>query len=503
MKGKRLFERSIPDLLELFPRGMTNDQLIWRLRQGGLRPDGSALLAALSRLAERGEIRREEGRWHLARHGDRSMKANERVQPAVAPEDIGKLRAILANFRSLPNAIPIDDLPDLQSGPQAVDWRTALTYYAATQRQDPRGNVERFPDQHGSSWQLIHGAGRWWERAEITVQAAAVPPPLREALSRLGQGGTASIGWPMSVFRGSTGAVCMPGLLVSISWKLTADVLVLTPDSVSPSLNPAWLNAVRRRTAWSGDMLRDALSGGDDAPAFDEIAERMTHALARLGGGMLRPADLVPELSLRKEGLCNTAGFFLPDEGTFTRAVAADLDRLVDWPIEQRRGTALAHLLETAAAPVVQLTVVEPSALTDSQFVAADAALAGPLTIIQGPPGTGKSQTIVSLLCTALSQGQSVLFVARNHRAIDEVEQRLSALLPDIPVLTRGRDASGERDTSFTDALSALTDGPIATDDDRLSAQAACDRFLPQLRAATEAPALRCCVTSLAFNCPI
>lgn len=466
---------------------MTDDQLIWRLKQGGLRPDASALLAALSSLAKRGEIRRERDRWHLAKHTALPQKANDNGLPPLAPEGVETLRGIFASFRNQPKAISTDEMPDVQSGPVEVDWCTALTYYAATQRQDPRGNVERFPDQHGQSWQLIHGSGRWWERSEVAIKADAVPTPLREALSRLGLEGTASIGWPVSVFKGSTGAACLPGLLVPITWKLTTEELVLTPDTVSPSLNPAWLNEVRRRTSWSGDGLREALSGGDDAPTFEEIAGRMNHALARLGGRILRPAELASDMALGIEGLRNTAGFFLPDEGTFTRAVAADLDSLVEWPVEQRRGTALAHLLDTAEANVVSIAVAEPSGLTDNQFAAADAALAGPFTVVQGPPGTGKSQTIVSLLCAALAQGQSVLFVARNHRAIDEVEQRLTALLPNLPVLTRGRDASGERDNSFTDALTALTNGSFATDDDRLSAQAASDGILPLLRDTTDA----------------
>jgi len=45
--------------------------------------------------------------------------------------------------------------------------------------------------------------------------------------------------------------------------------------------------------------------------------------------------------------------------------------------------------------------------------------------VIEGPPGTGKSQTITNLIAAALSQGQSVLFVAEKKAALDVVRSRL------------------------------------------------------------------------------
>ena len=78
------------------------------------------------------------------------------------------------------------------------------------------------------------------------------------------------------------------------------------------------------------------------------------------------------------------------------------------------------------------------------------------LTVIQGPPGSGKSEVIFALLVSAVMAGKSVLFSAKNHQAVDEVEKRLKAVVPDFPILTRARDAEGERDVSFLDALHEL-----------------------------------------------
>src|SRR5262249_29216313 len=106
-------------------------------------------------------------------------------------------------------------------------------------------------------------------------------------------------------------------------------------------------------------------------------------------------------------------------------------------------------------------------ALTDTQLEAAQAALKGPLTVIQGPPGSGKSQVILSLIVSAVFAGKSVLFSAKNHQAITEIENRLKELVPEVPLLTPARDAEGERDVSLLDALTQLARGPSAkTSDD-------------------------------------
>ena len=56
-------------------------------------------------------------------------------------------------------------------------------------------------------------------------------------------------------------------------------------------------------------------------------------------------------------------------------------------------------------------------------------------------------------------QGGSALLVSKNHRALDEVEERLTPLIGDAPLLTRARDGDGGRDTDFLDALATLAGG--------------------------------------------
>lgn len=63
-----------------------------------------------------------------------------------------------------------------------ADWRHLLSYYAATQRLDPRGAVEEHEDRHEVSWQLFQCAGSWWNAAELRLASAFLP--LRQRVAR-------------------------------------------------------------------------------------------------------------------------------------------------------------------------------------------------------------------------------------------------------------------------------------------------------------------------------
>lgn len=62
----------------------------------------------------------------------------------------------------------------------------------------------------------------------------------------------------------------------------------------------------------------------------------------------------------------------------------------------------------------------------NSQHCALMDTLNGKNLVIEGPPGTGKSQTIANIICAAMGQGKSVLFVAEKRAALDVVHKKLS-----------------------------------------------------------------------------
>lgn len=476
-----MLDRKILGLIELCPDGITNGQLLWRLSAGGTRYDATELLAALANLVRNGEIRCEGKRWRLARL--RPPRPDERIQapnmPGVKAGNGGNiLRAAPAALG--PGAVEetspwLSETAEPEDTASLPDPVALLTYYAATQRRDPRGSVEAFPDGHGVKWHLFDCRGLWWEKATVSILTTLLSPAFLQALAESGKTGTAAVGWPVSVFSDAGVTVCLPGLLLPASWQLEDDRLTFSIDAVQPAINPTWIRQAKRVTGLNEDALLRAMESGEEETSLEVVARRFAHLLAKIGGQALRPSELVSEISLSGHGVRNAAAIFLPDESSFTRRVAEDIETIARWPHSRREGTALDALLAPGSDVPLdgksRAQVVEVAPLTERQFIAADAALTGVLTLIQGPPGTGKSQTIVALISSALAAGQSVLFAARNHRALDEVEKRLAEILPGSSAVVRARDAEGERDTSLLDALFELANGMAADPEDLHAAQ--------------------------------
>ncbi|MGR3780727.1 MAG: AAA domain-containing protein, partial [Albimonas sp.] len=329
--------------------------------------------------------------------------------------------------------------------PAEASWNSLLGYYAATQRMDPRGAITEFADRHAQSWLLFETQGRWWADATLDIPVAALSETFPEALSRRNVR-TAALGWPLSAFETREGMTFLPALILAAEWSLVGGRLQVRPGSAAPVLNPRWLKEVVSRSRWRESELVEALVPAGEEQDLAAIGERLRHALSSLGAGTLNPGCLSPEISAGSEGLRNAAALFLPDDRSFTRGAAEDLETLRDWTPERRAPTALSALLEGegAAAPTADAPpLMATGPLTDQQAGAADSALSAPITLIQGPPGTGKSEVILSLVVTTLVSGGSVLFAARNHQALGEVEKRLEALAPDAGLMVRARDGEG------------------------------------------------------------
>ena len=454
-------------MLSMHPRGATSEQIIWRLKSAGLRVNASELLTSLSGLVRSGEIiRTSGGRWRIAQFTSKNaagLRQSETPATNLKIEhgyDGDRLFAVRAQVKFKPLSVE----PTLASNEIAVlpEWSALLGYYAATQRQDPRGQIEEFADGHAKGWQLFQTTGRWWANAELRISAASVPDSFRESLARR-KINTAALGWPISIVKTPSGKEYIPALIIPANWRFENDQVLFTLDGSSPSINPAWVREIRRCSTWQEQALIDALMPEGEDSDLAAISDRMVNALATLGGGLLRPAELSNDLTVYGPVIRNNAAIFLPEDRTFTKGAAEDLEALRLWPEALRVNTALGSLLansipqEASSLDAPPLTPVR--SLTDIQTDAAHVSLKGPITVIQGPPGTGKSEVILALIVSALMSRRTVLFAAKNHQAIDEVERRLRAIIPCSPVMVRARDAEGEQDNSFLDALADLAVG--------------------------------------------
>ena len=460
---------TVRSLLALHPAGLSNEQLLWRLRNVGLRFSVDEVLQSLGDLVENGEVAVAElGRWRIV--ASRKLKDTAAVRlrsthVCIEGNSTGPaLTAVTAKIVKLPQHA-ITALGDAEGGKSAdADWRALLRYYAATQRQDPRGRVDERADQHSVSWQLFSADGNWWGQGELHCLLDALPATFREALMRRPET-VCSIGYPVGQFAQSGVPCFAPGLLLPAIYRLTASHLIVEITEAEAVINPVWLDLVIGRSRWQKEALVDALVPPNDAGDLADITNRLRSALATIGGHLLRPAQLSAEMHINAEGLRNAAGFFLPSDDRFTQGVERDLEVMQTWPEGMFRQTALGPLF-TSRRDELQVTRVPATAIsmTDRQYAVAASCLREPLTVIQGPPGTGKSEVILGLLTSIVLSGGSVLLASKNHQALDEVERRLAPLVEGAQVLTRGRDRDGERDTNFLSQMRALADGEILND---------------------------------------
>ena len=155
-----------------------------------------------------------------------------------------------------------------------ADWRALLSYYAATQRQDPRGKVDERADEHAVSWQLFLADGSWWTQGELHCLLDALPDTFREALMRRPDT-VCSIGYPVGLFVQSGVPSFVPGLLLPAVYRLTASHLIVEITEAEPVINPIWLDLVVGRSRWRKEALVDALLLSDDAGDLADITNRI------------------------------------------------------------------------------------------------------------------------------------------------------------------------------------------------------------------------------------
>ena len=248
-----MFDHTIRQLLSLFPRGATDDQLIWRLSASGIRLNASELLAGLGALAQRGEIVRDSaGRWQIYRRESKTKQSTIESKPNKNGAGIpafATLTAVEATWYPLsqPRADIVSSEPE--NSDSLPDWRALLGYYAATQRKDPRGRIEAFADRHGSIWQLLRLTGTWWSGASVRISTQLLPEAFVQALSKRNLSSPA-IGWPVSIFPSSQGQLFLPALILPVDFRIEREEILLDIEAAEPALNPAWTREVSRHTSW-------------------------------------------------------------------------------------------------------------------------------------------------------------------------------------------------------------------------------------------------------------
>ena len=469
-----LFQDTIFRVLEGAPRGLTVERIRTQLAEAGATVRKDEIVRALLQMNERQLVQFGAARrWHVRQHSTTRDKTPSSV-PSTPDECLV--------------AIPCQAMagegtvvgPEMQSG--WIDLsigllKQLLPYYQEALRASDSGHPQAFANQYGENFVLLEPDQIWWPKAEqgrtLVVPLPRLPQEFRSRLARQ-HSRHLLLGYPLHVVapRNDESDVSIrPVSVFRCRYEQTDTHLRISVPVARPTIVRDWLRDQVKYGGWNASRLLSwlliedetaGLSTEDeaDAPDFIEIptfAARLESAAGKARHQRFLPdavASRVPRRGLT--GFYNGLALFPETVGNYVRSAIKDYDRLCQESRERLEESAAGSLFGLPRPATAAPPVLHPFPLSEAQLLATRAGLSGPLTVITGPPGTGKSQVIAAIMLSAAAAGRSVLLAARQHRAIDAVQDRLEALTKDRVLLVRANESEGSGKFTFDDGLHAL-----------------------------------------------
>lgn len=455
------------------------------LHVGGATARKDEIVRALRGLSERGvaEIGRDwKWRVRVAKPG-----ATHAGDAASAVTGSGKILALPAKVLAGSGVSEDDRLP---AGRLESDLRLLgrlLPYYQAALKAGDSGASLESLSKAGDSFILLRPDSPWWPTAgqskTLRIARKHLSDRLIEILAK-NSGRKLLLGYPSQLVTPrdeETSPFLLPIAGFRCSFRLTEAALELDVPVARPAINREWLKNQRRYTGWDPARLRSWLLFEDEqaevrdeddieTPELVEVpafTDRLDAALRTAVKGSLDPTVINGSIpATPPTGIYNVLSLAVDRGSKYTRSAIAEYDRLCGFQESSFAGTALAALFDQGSPALEPTPLLHPFPMSESQLVAARAGLAGPLAVVTGPPGTGKSQVIAALMISAAAAGKSVLFAARQHRALDAVQERLEGVSEERTILIRANDSEGAASFSFSNAIQALLTRPDAPDAD-------------------------------------
>ena len=469
-----LFQDTIFRVLEAAPRGLTVERIRTQLAEAGATARKDEVVRALAQMNERQLVQFGAARrWYVRQRSARRDKNPSSI--SSTPDEY--LVAIPCQAMAGEGAVVG---PDMQSGridPSIGLLKQLLPYYQEALRAGDSGQPQAFANQYGENFVLLEPDQPWWPKAEqgrtLVVPLPRLPQELRSRLARQ-HSRHLLLGYPLHVVapRNEESDVSIrPVSVFRCRYEQTDTHIRIKVPVARPIIVRDWLRDQAKYGGWNASRLLSWLLIEDetadldtedeaDAPDFLEIptfAARLESAAGKAQHQRFLPdavASRVPRGGAT--GFYNGLALFPEVVGNYVRSAIKDYDRLCHEPRGRLESSAIGSLFGAPMAASAPPAILHPFPLGEAQLLAAQAALSGPLTVITGPPGTGKSQVIAAIMLSAAAAGRSVLLAARQHRAIDAVQERLEALTKDRVLLVRANESEGFGKFTFDDGLRAL-----------------------------------------------
>ncbi|MEU4621346.1 AAA domain-containing protein [Actinoplanes sp. NPDC023801] len=225
--------------------------------------------------------------------------------------------------------------------------------------------------------------------------------------------------------------------------------------SAPPQPSPALID-LYQLAAVEADELREAVAERlvpGDRRSLAEAVNLVANAFGLKPASALDPQDLAGTVKRGPLNRVQNAGILFAAGSTESpeRQLIEDLQEITKnaGKIASTALGALSAKGDEDAAPDTGVLAVAPSPVNETQEEIIRAAMSRPLTVAQGPPGTGKSQLVTALLATATAAGQSVLIGSTNNRAVDEVVERVTAMVGPGLILRTGNKEYRQQEPQY------------------------------------------------------
>ena len=469
-------EDTIFRLLASAPLGFTVERIRSQLATAGAVAGKHDIVRALAELQQRRMVQMDAGRrWALRKN----PAARRRKRPAEAdgPED--NLMAIPCRTSLGVEVEEFDSgvVPD-DSIETSIDLLTQLLpYYQESLKTADGGSPYATVSKYGEHFSLLQPDKPWWPTAErgrtLLVPLTRLQPGIRSRLVRQSDQHLL-LGYPLYLIppkHSESDTLIRPVSVFRCLYEQADGCLVIYIPIARPMIVQDWLRGQVTYDGWNSSRLLSWLLIEDEAadlrPEDDNqsrdfldiptFAGRLSTAAGTAERQLLAPEAIVDRIPRKGTiGYYNGLALFPDVVGKYTRSAVADYDRLCRETPDRINESALAAVFGAPRLTLPAPAVMHPFPLGEVQLLAVRSGLSKPLTVITGPPGTGKSQAIAALMLSAAAAGRSVLLAARQHRAIDSVQERLEALTEDRTLLVRANESEGAGRFTFADALKAL-----------------------------------------------
>lgn len=448
---------------------LSTRDLSTRLRTQGIRIPNYEINRSLQNLVKNSTVIYRRGLW---RTNNRS-KANASFKTAIVPPLNPEVLQILG--WDLPIGPDEEGASDGNGDgedigtvnvtrPHIRRWakfRRLVAYYRKCIANEESADASAFHNQIFERFIYLQGIGPWYPKPgmqwRMSMPLGPHLAPFLNALTRTVQGQTLVLGYPLQgIYIQKEGepdiAIIRPIFFFPVEHLVSKGAIVFKVNDSSPDINLGWLehafskNPNRQRSFLSacGFINRfqpnDELpmtERGESCPSLDNLASTLSAYLPPEWVQQPLHLDSVsdkPLIEPFKTGIYNRAVIMLARRTKYTHSLLKELATIEKVPDEELDRTALRHIFihrdklevtKNTDARGDEEIVADTTSLNAEQRRAVASLLTKDVTVVTGPPGTGKSQVVCAAAANARIKGQSLLFVSRNHKAIDAVFSRL------------------------------------------------------------------------------